>query len=251
MAQPGSRPPGPGDDRRPTPVRSGRGPRGRAANRNAHLSLVHDSAAPRPEPLAALLAENTEQLTATARTHRWLHCARRGREASAWTGGCRCSSGTGPRPWRVPATPPSLTPSHEVVPTRQLRVVAAPAVDAFTDSGPPWSVPLSRRPRGRSPSFRPGRGDGPRRPAHRPARAATQRLALALGRSSFGFGFSVQPWRSRSAQIGRGRAQVDAPVVVNLDVVRQDHGGQTHDQGPGQPDPHSPQQRVQRETPPE
>ncbi|MFB7178453.1 hypothetical protein ACFCYI_12175 [Streptomyces sp. NPDC056257] len=39
---------------------------GPLADWNAHLSLVRDKAIPLPEPLAALLAEITEQLTATA-----------------------------------------------------------------------------------------------------------------------------------------------------------------------------------------
>ncbi|MFF1779958.1 hypothetical protein [Streptomyces virginiae] len=38
---------------------------GPLADWNAHLSLVHDKAAPFPEPLAALLVEITERLTAT------------------------------------------------------------------------------------------------------------------------------------------------------------------------------------------
>ncbi|MFD5880107.1 hypothetical protein [Streptomyces yangpuensis] len=38
---------------------------GPLADWNAHLSLVRDQAVPLPEPLAALLAETTEQLTAT------------------------------------------------------------------------------------------------------------------------------------------------------------------------------------------
>ncbi|MFJ3520423.1 MULTISPECIES: hypothetical protein [unclassified Streptomyces] len=39
---------------------------GPLADWNAHLSLVRDKAVPLPEPLAALLVEITEQLTATA-----------------------------------------------------------------------------------------------------------------------------------------------------------------------------------------
>ncbi|MFE5724781.1 hypothetical protein [Streptomyces erythrochromogenes] len=39
---------------------------GPLADWNAHLSLVRDDAVPLPEPLAALLFEITEQLTATA-----------------------------------------------------------------------------------------------------------------------------------------------------------------------------------------
>ncbi|MFF3675899.1 hypothetical protein ACFYYS_18230 [Streptomyces sp. NPDC002120] len=39
---------------------------GPLADWNAHLSLVRDKAVPLPEPLAALLVERTEQMTATA-----------------------------------------------------------------------------------------------------------------------------------------------------------------------------------------
>ncbi|WP_327732673.1 DUF6247 family protein [Streptomyces nojiriensis] len=84
----------------------------------------------------------------------------------------------------------SLTPLHEVVRTWQLRVAAAPDVDAFMDSGQDDSgsvdlttssaaardrraavggvpVPAGREDPRRTP--RPGPGDGPRRPGHRGA----------------------------------------------------------------------------------